>query len=147
MSNENSGTQTPNGAVKKRGRLIMAVVLLLIAGGVVSWYMSLGKITTDDAQVDGHVVPVSPRVAGHVAKVYVDDNQQVLPHQLLVLLDQRDLKAKLNNAEADLATQQAAAVAAGAQLALVERTAPATQGEAGAPLGRRRQRSYRRRIR
>ena len=63
MSNENSGNQTPNGAVKKRGLLILAVVLLLIVAGAVFWYVNRGKVVTDDAQVDGHVVPVSPRVS------------------------------------------------------------------------------------
>ena len=135
MSNETAGFKVPNGAIKRRGLIIAAIVFFLIVGGALFWYLSLGKESTDDAQVDGHVVPVSPRVSGHVGEIFVDDNQHVHAHQLLVLIDQRDLRAKLNSALANLASARDAAAAAGAQLSLVERTAPATKGQAGAAVG------------
>ena len=46
--------------------------------------------TTDNAQVDGHITVISPRVQAFVAQVRVDDNQQVKQGDTLVVLDDRD---------------------------------------------------------
>ena len=78
-----------------------------IGGGVAYYLYSLSYESTDDAFVDGHVVAVSPRVAGHVAKVYVTDNQWVNQGDLLAELDPRDFEARLAAAEAALAAARA----------------------------------------
>ena len=69
--------------------------------------MPAGYESTDDAFIAGHVVPVSPRVAGHVAKVYVSDNQSVKKGDLLVELDPSDFEARLAAAEAALQAAKA----------------------------------------
>jgi membrane fusion protein, multidrug efflux system len=73
---------------------------LLVAAGYY-WY-SLSYESTDDAFIEGHLIAVSPRVAGHVAAVHVDDNQQVAKNQLLIEIDPRDFQARLDQARAAL---------------------------------------------
>src|SRR6185437_1174909 len=75
---------------------------------------------TDDAQIQGHVQPVAPRVAGTVTAVEVDDNQMVHTGQVLFKLDDRDYQAALQQAEAKLAAAQAGAADAQVQAAQAE---------------------------
>jgi multidrug resistance efflux pump len=67
---------------------------------------------TDDAQVNGHLIQVSARVAGQVAKVYVEENQVVKAGDVIAELDPSDYKVAVENAEAALASAQANAAAA-----------------------------------
>ena len=79
------------------------------AGGTADHLYTLGYESTDDAFIAGHVVPISSRVAGHVAKegVRVTDNEAVKEGELLVELDPRDFEAKLAAAEAGLQAAKA----------------------------------------
>ena len=84
--------------------LIMGVVLLgLVAVGVRRWIYSLNHVSTDNAQVDGHIIPILPKVGGYVVDVRTDENRSVKAGDTLVVLDDRDFKARLAQAEADLA--------------------------------------------
>ncbi len=95
-----------------RARLILAgIVLLLIVGGAVWHYFSIRE-STDDAQIDGHITPISARVGGTVVAVEVNDNQYVQAGTVLVRLDPRDYQVALERAGADLANAEAAARAA-----------------------------------
>jgi membrane fusion protein, multidrug efflux system len=108
---------------KARPYIILGTVVglaLAIYGGV-SWY-ARGKENTDDAQVDADIVTVSTRVAGPVLKVYVSSNQQVTKGQPLVDIDPADYQARVNQADAELAAAKAQAVAADAQVGIVEAT-------------------------
>jgi len=97
----------------KTGRRPWVWALLGVAGAVgigagVTYYLySLSYESTDDAFLDGHIVAVSPRVAGHVAKVCVDDNQWVNQGELLAELDPSDFEARLAAAEASLSAARA----------------------------------------
>jgi membrane fusion protein (multidrug efflux system) len=79
----------------------------LIAVGVRHWLFGLSHVSTDDAQVDGHIVPILPKVGSFVLAVRVDENQRVRAGDTLVVLDDRDYKVRLAQAEADLAVAQA----------------------------------------
>ncbi|HSU19880.1 MAG TPA: HlyD family secretion protein [Acidobacteriaceae bacterium] len=92
--------------------IVIGVVLLLVLGAVFFYWRSTFTEDTDDAQVDGNLYQVSSRIAGHVIKVYVEDNQQVQVGQLLVEIDPTDYQVALQQAEADLASAQAQAVQA-----------------------------------
>ena len=61
-----------------------------------------GRESTDDAFIDGHVVAISPKVAGHVARVYVTENEMVKGGQLLFEIDSRDYAVRADLANADL---------------------------------------------
>jgi membrane fusion protein (multidrug efflux system) len=96
---------------RRRGILVVVVVILaLVAAGI--WWRSTYSESTDDAQVNGHLLQVSARVAGQVAKVYVDENQVVKEGDLIAELDPSDYKVAVENAEAALASAQANAAAA-----------------------------------
>jgi membrane fusion protein (multidrug efflux system) len=116
----------PPKATAKRSRakiLLPVLTTLAIAAGGVSYSLTHGKETTDDAQVEGHVGNVSARVAGQVKRVLVKDNQHVNAGDVLVELDDRDYAAKLSSAKADLAAAIASLRAAETQLVLTQKTA------------------------
>jgi membrane fusion protein (multidrug efflux system) len=79
--------------------------------GLVYLVNSAAYQSTDDAFIDGHIVPVSAQVAGRVQSVYVDDNQSVSQGHLVVELDPRDFDAAVRQKAAALASSQAQAVA------------------------------------
>jgi len=78
--------------------IVIGVVLLLVLGAVFFYWRSTFTEDTDDAQVDGNLYQVSSRIAGHVIKVYVEDNQQVQVGQLLVEIDPTDYQVALQQA-------------------------------------------------
>jgi membrane fusion protein (multidrug efflux system) len=99
---------------KARGRrlplLIVAVLVVALATwGVRRYLYSRTHVSTDNAQVDGHITAIAPKVQAFVERVLVEDNQHVNPGDTLVVLDERELKVRLQQAEAELATAQAAA--------------------------------------
>src|ERR1700722_22620 len=77
--------------------------------GLVYMINSAAYQSTDDAFIDGHIVPVSAQVAGRVQSVYVDDNQSVSKGHLVVELDPRDFDAVFRQKTAALASSQAQA--------------------------------------
>ncbi|HMC17990.1 MAG TPA: HlyD family secretion protein, partial [Gemmatimonadales bacterium] len=84
--------------------MVMGLVLLaLVALGARRWIYGLSHVSTDNAQVDGHIVPILPKVGGFVTDVRIDENQNVKAGDTLVVLDDRDYKVRLAQAEADLA--------------------------------------------
>ena len=84
--------------------MIMGVILVgLLIFGVRKWWFARSHVSTDNAQVDGHIVPVLPKVGGYVVEVRIDENQSVKAGDTLVVLDDRDLRARLAQTDADLA--------------------------------------------
>lgn len=84
--------------------MIMGVILLgLLIFGARKWWWGRSHVSTDNAQVDGHIVPVLPKVGGFVAEVRVEENHNVKAGDTLVVLDDRDFQARLAQTEADLA--------------------------------------------
>ena len=95
-----------------RFRIIVGVVVIAIIG-VVLWFIFGGSSeSTDDAQIDAYVTPISARVGGTVTRVAVDDNQFVEAGALLVELDPRDYQVAVDKARAELADAEAGAMAA-----------------------------------
>ena len=102
--------------------IVVGVILLLVLGAVFMYWRSTFTEDTDDAQVDGNLYQVSSRVAGHVVKVYVDDNQTVQAGQLLVEIDPTDYQVALDQAQADLASMQAEYTQASVNIPLISTT-------------------------
>ncbi len=92
--------------------VLLALLLALLVGGYSIWHYYSIRESTDDAQIEGHIDPISPRVSGTVQQVFVDDNQVVQAGTVLVQLDPRDYQVALDRARADLADAQASAQAA-----------------------------------
>ena len=94
--------------VKGRRRGVLAVLFVLFAGGGVAWavwWHVVGRWheTTDNAYVAGHVVQVTPQIAGTVTAIGADDTDRVQAGQVLVHLDAADAQVALGQAEAQLA--------------------------------------------
>jgi membrane fusion protein, multidrug efflux system len=92
--------------------ILLLVLIAVVAGGIYVWHYYSIRESTDDAQIDGHIGPVSSRVSGTVIQVNVEDNQIVEAGTVLVQLDQKDYQVALARAQADLADAEAAARAA-----------------------------------
>jgi membrane fusion protein (multidrug efflux system) len=86
--------------------ILAFLVIALIAAIPIYAYYSVRE-STDDAQVDGHIVPISPRIGGTIRAVLVDDNQSVKAGQELVKLDPADYQVAYGQAEATLASAEA----------------------------------------
>lgn len=97
-----------------RLKWIIPAALIVLAGlAWLAWQVFFaGRETTDDAQIQGHVNPVSAKVGGPVIAVNVEDNQSVNQNDLLVQIDPRDYRIALERAQADLAAAQSGARAA-----------------------------------
>ncbi len=94
-----------------RWGLIVGVIAAIVLVALV-WHHYATRESTDDAQIDGHIAPVSARIAGTVLRVHVDDNQFVERGAVLVELDPKDYQVALDKAKADLAEAEAASDAA-----------------------------------
>src|SRR4051794_11365020 len=103
-----------------------AALALLLALGVATaadfgyGYLTTGRYleSTDDAYVKADSTIISPKVSGYIARVVVGDNQPVKSGQLLAEIDDRDFRAALAQADADVAASEAAVRNLDAQLAL-----------------------------
>ncbi|MGD0832508.1 MAG: HlyD family secretion protein [Terracidiphilus sp.] len=96
---------------RRRGTIVVVVaILVLVALGI--WWRSTFSEDTDDAQVNGHLIQVSARISGQVAKVDVEENQLVKAGDTIAELDPSDYQIAVENAQAALASAQANAAAA-----------------------------------
>lgn len=104
----------------RRALLIAGVVVAIIA--ILLWLHYRNRESTDDAQVNAHIIPIAPRISGSVIEVLVKDNQTVKKGQVLVRLDPRDFQAKLDDAKAAFALAQGRAQAATVNVPLTSET-------------------------
>ncbi len=99
--------------------LRIAIPLVLLAGagwwGFTRWSFAQGHESTDNAQVDGHIVPIVAKVGGFVTAVNAAENGHVAADSVVVRIDEREYQVRLAQAEADLAAARATAGARGVQ--------------------------------
>lgn len=93
-------------AVKKKNKTftIILAVLVVLGGyyGISKYIHSINNEETEDAQVNGNISPVIPRIAGYVSEVKIKDNQFVKKGDTLVILDNREMSIKVLQAQAAL---------------------------------------------
>jgi len=94
---------------RRRNIVILAVIAVVIVGGVFLWRYLNSYESTDDAQADVHLYPVSARVSGYVVRVNVDDNQWVEKGTVLVEIDPKDYEVAVAQAQANLNNAEATA--------------------------------------
>jgi membrane fusion protein, multidrug efflux system len=102
-------------ARRRRSRRILlftVIGLILIAGGILLYRYFASYESTDDAEIDGYIYPVSTRVTGYVVRVTVDNNQFVQAGTVLAQLDPKDYDVAVVNAKATWANVRAASEAA-----------------------------------
>ncbi|HET9271576.1 MAG TPA: HlyD family secretion protein [Vicinamibacterales bacterium] len=102
--------------MNKRIRILVAVAVVVAIGASAWFYLTRGRESTDDAQVDAHVTPIAARVGGTVLRVPVTDNQPVEAGTVLVEIDRREYEIALERARAELANAEAELAAANANV-------------------------------
>jgi membrane fusion protein, multidrug efflux system len=116
----------PQAMTRKRSWPKVVVVILLLAvlaaGGVGVYLHFLDRVSSDDAEVDGHITAVAPKISGNVTEVLVDDNQAVKAGQVLVRIDARDYQARVDQERAALAEAESRLRAARAGVPLSSET-------------------------
>jgi membrane fusion protein, multidrug efflux system len=107
---------------RRRRVVVIPVVLLLICiaatVAVHQWLIWRQYEDTDDAYIDGHIIPISPQVAARISQVLVNDNEPVKTNQVLVRLDPSDYEAALAQKQAVEASMRNQLQQAQAQLAV-----------------------------
>lgn len=96
----------------KKKRILLVVLVLVIAGVVGAWLYFSQFATTDDAEIDAYLHPVSSRDPGYITRVTVNDTQHVEKGTVLVQLDPTDYQVAVDLAKARLARAEAEAAAA-----------------------------------
>src|ERR1700733_6386933 len=96
--------ETQENGTKKKPNKVLPIILgiILVAGiifGVKEYIYYSKHIDTDDAQIDGDISPVVARVGGYVDSIYFQENTHVNKDQILVKIDDRDYKVKLEQAQ------------------------------------------------
>jgi membrane fusion protein (multidrug efflux system) len=91
--------------------VLAAIGLALVASAGVWYWRSLGSESTDNAQIDGFIYPISSRISGNVTRVMVDDNQHVQAGTVLAQLDPKDYEVAIAVAHAAQANDEASAAA------------------------------------
>jgi multidrug resistance efflux pump len=107
VSENASGIEETSSGGVRRLLFIAVVAVGLVAGGiwaVRAWRFGRAHVSTDNAQIDAHIVPVLAKVGGYVESVNFEDNQRVQRGELIVVLDDSDLQVRYHEAEADLAS-------------------------------------------
>jgi membrane fusion protein (multidrug efflux system) len=107
---EAAENQSEKHSNRRRNIIVGLVVLVvLVVGGIFLWRYLGSYESTDDAQVDAHLYPVSARVSGYVTKVNVGDNQYVEKGTVLVEIDPKDYEVSIQEAKANLMNAEATA--------------------------------------
>ncbi len=113
-------------AKKSYSRWFVLGAVLLIVGAAIAWWIVAQRYeSTDDAQIEGHLDSISPRISGTVTYIdpRVENNQFVEAGTLLVELDPRDFEADLEHAKANLHTRDAEAQSAETLIPIVDASA------------------------
>ena len=113
----------PSRAVTKRAMLALALALGVAGAADLGYgYLTTGRYleTTDDAYVKADSTIIAPKVSGYISEVLVADNEPVKAGQVLARIDDRDFKAALNQAHADVAAAEASVRNLNAQIELQE---------------------------
>ncbi len=114
---------------------VMLVLLLAVAAGATAAYLHFqDRVSSDDANVDGHITPVAPKISGNVTDVLVLDNQAVKAGQVLVKIDPRDFQAKVDQSKAALLEAENKAHSAQLQIPFTNDTTQSQNTAASAQL-------------
>jgi membrane fusion protein, multidrug efflux system len=117
----------------RQTKILAAVLgLVVIVGGILLYRYFTSYESTDDAQIDGYIYPVSARVVGYVTRVTVDNNQYVEAGTVLAQLDPKDYEVAVANAKSTLANDQASASAQGVNVPITSVSTSSTLSTAQA---------------
>jgi membrane fusion protein (multidrug efflux system) len=115
--------------------ILFVLVLVIVVGlifGIPYYLYRVSHAKTDDAFIDAHITYLSSRVPGHVWKLHVNDNQLVKKGDLIIELDPRDFRMKVEQARAALSTTLSRSESADINVSLTGITSYALLEEADA---------------
>ena len=115
-------------------RIILGTLLVVVVAGFVGWRHFATRESTDDAQIDGTILAIAPRVGGMVTAVHVADNQKVEKGEVLVEIDPEDYRIAVEKAEAEYEAAQGALEGARAGVPLTSQTTASSLSTAKAEL-------------
>ena len=109
-TNSENETMENNSSEKKKNKkpiIIGGVLGTILVIGIIYFIIAAGYESTDNAQLDADIVPIKASVSGYVKTVHFKDNEHVKKGQLLITIDDVDLKAKLAQSQAALENAKA----------------------------------------
>jgi membrane fusion protein (multidrug efflux system) len=116
---------------KKKSKVLPFILLSIVAVGAIfgvrAYIFGMHHIETDDAQLEANISPVLPRISGYVNDIHFDDNQRVKKGELLIALDDRDLKIKVDQAKVAIESANAMVQVAKANLSSARANAEAVK--------------------
>ncbi|MBK9419835.1 MAG: HlyD family secretion protein [Flavobacteriales bacterium] len=110
----------------KRKKLLIGLGVLAVIAGIVYFILSMGHEKTDNAQLDGNIVPIRTAVTGYVDAVLFTDNQRVNKGDTLAIIRSDDYAAMVTQSEAALANAEASLAAAKAGSSMADQNANAS---------------------
>jgi len=114
---EPNALAVPSHAKTKTRIALLAVALLVSAAAAVYYFRFVAPFeSTDNAFIEGYVIPMASQVPGRVAELLVKDNQAVKQGDVILKIDPRDYEASLAQARADLAAARSRVEQAKAQV-------------------------------
>jgi membrane fusion protein, multidrug efflux system len=114
----------PPGHDWKRISIVSGAAVVFTA--LALWFLFGNRVTTDDAQVDGYITTVAPRISGQVVKLWVNDNQEVHAGDPLIDIDPRDYQTAFDQAKAAYHVSVAEAQSAKVNISLTRQTTTST---------------------
>lgn len=124
-------------ALREHPRRALAAVIALLAFSIGAGYFLRNAFLyeeTDDAQVDGHIMPLSARINGYVLEVPVIEGQFVHTGDVLVTIDPQDYKIAVIQARATLADAESSAASSYWNVAITDVTTQSNLDSAGTAL-------------
>ncbi len=122
----------PEKPKSRRRFIVIGVIALLVVGALLFWWHSTYYEDTDDAQVNGHLIQISSRIAGQIIKVNVEENQEVKKGDVLVEIDPKDFQVAVQQAEANVQSAEATYEAARVNVPVITVNTGSTLSSAGA---------------
>jgi membrane fusion protein (multidrug efflux system) len=118
-------------AIRDLPRAVKLALIALLAVLLVAVYIWMGRVSTDDAEVDAHITAVASQVSGYVVGLPIDDNVNAERGDVLVQIDPREYQAEVDQAKASLDLAEAVANSAKLQIGLTRSTTThSTEGAA-----------------
>jgi membrane fusion protein, multidrug efflux system len=125
---------TVTDSIRNLPRLVKFSLAALFLAVLIGWFIWMGRVSTDDAEVDAHITAVASQVSGYVVAISIDDNVSAKQGDVLLQIDPREYKAELDQAKASLDLAEEQARSAELQIGLTRDTTTRSTGGAAAQL-------------